>query len=200
MLISNSVQDCQSHLLVLEAFRTIKECPIYVTDYRRLLLFSHLIKVDLDDITLTNDIRMYFLYNDSLIYCKKQKEKKGNTEKKLAYKGKLSLRGADIRLLAPTFLAKMVEVKKPFFRLGKKSSGSDTTSLPGAEAFGFEIITSEINLDALSPLHQNYQSASASAGAPIRRRHVIRTRSQAEQTVWFEAMRKAIRFANSLPA
>lgn len=143
---------------------------------------------------------MYFLYNDSLIYCKRQKEKKGSTERKLAYKGKLSLRGADIRLLAPSFLAKMVEVKKPFFRLGKKSSASDSASLPGAEAFGFEIVTSEVNLDALSPLHQNFQSASASGGSPIRRRHILRTRSQAEQLIWYEAVRKATRIANSVPS
>jgi len=142
---------------------------------------------------------MYFLYNDSLIYCKRQKEKKGSTERKLAYKGKLSLRGADIRQLAPSFLAKMVEVKKPFFRLGKKSSASDTASLPGVEAFGFEIVSSETNLDAMSPLHQNYMSASATGGAPIIRRHILRTRSHAEQLTWCEAVRKAIRVANSTP-
>jgi hypothetical protein len=186
---------------VLDAFRTIQECPINITIYRRLLLFANLIKVDLDDITLTSDIRMYFLYNDSLIYCKRQKEKKGETERRLVYKGKLSLRGADIRQLAPSFLAKMTEVKKPLFRIGKKSSSaSDSNSLPGVEAFGFELVTSDINIDAMSPMHQNYQSATAAAGAPIRRRHVIRTSSQAEQTVWFETMRKAIKTANSLPA
>ncbi|KAI8067448.1 Dbl homology domain-containing protein [Thamnidium elegans] len=184
------VHDCQSHLMVLEAFRTIQECPINVTKNRRLLLFAHLIKVDLDDITLTTDIRMYFLYNDKLIYCKKQREKRADLDKKLVYKGTLNLRGAQIRQLAPSFLMKMCEVKKSIFRIGKKSS--DSNSLPGVEAFGFELVTSDVNINAMSPLHQNYQSASAGAGAPIIRRHVIRTRSQAEQNVWFETMRKAI--------
>lgn len=163
-------------------------------------MFAHLIKVDLDDITLTSDIRMYFLYNDSLIYCKKLKDnKKGSmTDKKLTYKGTLNLQGADIRQLAPSFCAKMCEVKKPLFRIGKKSSSSsDTSSLPGAEAFGFELLTSESNLDAMSPLHQNYQSAMAGAGAPIRRRHVLRTKSQLEQKTWFDAIRKAIAIANA---
>ncbi|KAL7309155.1 hypothetical protein PS15m_011269 [Mucor circinelloides] len=197
---ADSVQDCQSHLMVLEASRAIESCPIQVTHQRRLFLFAHLIKVDLDDITLTSDIRMYFLYNDSLIYCKKLKDnKKSSTaDKKLTYKGTLNLQGADIRLLAPSFCAKMCEVKKPLFRIGKKSSSSsDTSSLPGAEAFGFELVTSESNLDAMSPLHQNYQSAMAGAGAPIRRRHVMRTKSQLEQKMWFDAIRKAIAIANA---
>jgi hypothetical protein len=193
---NNRVQDCQSHLMVLEASRAIEACPIQVTHQRRLLLFAHLIKVDLDDITLTSDTRMYFLYNDSLIYCKKLKENKKNlSDKKLTYKGTLNLRGADIRQLAPSFCAKMCEVKKPLFRIGKKSS--DTTSLPGAEAFGFELVTSEINLDAMSPLHQNYQSAMAGAGAPIRRRHVMRTKSHQELKTWFNTIRKAIAIANA---
>ncbi|KAK4516895.1 uncharacterized protein ATC70_000222 [Mucor velutinosus] len=198
---ADRAQDCQSHLMVLEASRAIDSCPILVTHKRRLLLFANLIKVDLDDITLTSDTRMYFLYNDSLIYCKKLKEnKKGSTAaaKKLTYKGTLNLQGADIRQLAPSFCAKMCEVKKPLFRIGKKSSSSsDTSSLPGVEAFGFELVTSESNLDAMSPLHQNYQSAMAGAGAPIRRRHVLRTKSQLEQKTWFETIRKAIAIANA---
>jgi hypothetical protein len=183
--------------MVLEAARSIQACPILVTPQRRLLLFAQLIKVDLDDITLTSDIRMYFLYNDSLIYCKKQKENKKDTEKKLVYKGTLNLRGADIRQLAPSFCAKMCEVKKPLFRIGKKAS--DANSLPGTEAFGFELVTSEINLNAMSPLHQNYQSAMAGAGAPIRRRHIMRTSSKHEQKTWFETIRKAIAIANAQP-
>jgi hypothetical protein len=185
-------------LLVLEAARAIQACPILVTPQRRLLLFANLIKVDLDDITLTPDIRMYFLYNDSLIYCKRQKENKKDIEKKLVYKGTLSLRGADVRQLAPAFCAKMCEVKKSLFRIGKKSS-SDTGSLPGVEAFGFELVTSEISLDAMTPLHQNYQSAMAGAGAPIRRRHIMRTSSKHEQKTWFETIRKAIAIANAQP-
>jgi hypothetical protein len=189
--------------MVLEAYRAIQECPINITIYRRLLLFAHLIKVDLDDITLTSDVRMYFLYNDSLIYCRRQKEnkKKNEAEKsKLVYKGTLQLRGADVRLLAPSFLAKMVEVKKPLFRIGKKSSSaSDSNSLPGAEAFGFELVTTEVNIDAMSPMHANYQSATMSGGSSIKRRHILRTRSQAENSIWFETLRKAARTANSLP-
>lgn len=190
--------------MVLEAYRTIQECPIHITIYRRLLLFAHLIKVDLDDITLTTDVRMYFLYNDSLIYCRRQKEnkKKNSSEeekKKLVYKGTLALRGADVRLLAPSFLAKMVEVKKPLFRIGKKSTASDSSSLPGVEAFGFELVTTEVNVDAMSPMHQNYQSATMAGGAAIKRRHILRTRSQAENTVWFETLKRAIKVANSLP-
>jgi hypothetical protein len=182
--------------MALEAFLSIEDCPVQITINRRLLLFAQLIKVDLDDLSLTTDVRMYFLYNDSLIYCKKLKEKKG-VERKLEHKGTVSLSGAIIRLLSPEFLAKMCEVKKPLFRIGKKA---DTNSLTSGEAFGFELITSELNVNAMSPLHQNYQSASAGAGAPIRRRHAIRTQSLNEQNIWFETMRKAIRTANATTA
>ncbi|RCH94473.1 Phosphatidylinositol-3,4,5-trisphosphate-dependent Rac exchanger 1 protein, partial [Rhizopus stolonifer] len=195
------VHDCQSHLMVFEAYRSIQNCPINVNPQRRLLLFAHLIRVDLDDITSTSDIRMYFLYNDNLIYCKKkQKEsKKDPADKKLVYKGTLSLRGAEIRQLAPAFCAKMCEEKKSLFRLGKKNH-SDSNSLPGTEAFGFELVATELNLDAMSPLHQNYMSASASSGAPIKRRHVMRTRSKEEQATWYDTIRKAIAYTNAQPA
>lgn len=182
-------------MLVLEAARAIHDCPILVTQQRRLLLFAHLIKVDLDDITLISDVRMYFLYSDSLIYCKKQRENKKDAEKKLMYKGSLSLRGADIYQLAPSFCAKMCEVKKPLFRMGKKSS--DANSLPSTEAFGFELVTSDINMDAMSPLHQNYQSAMVGSGTPIRRRHIMRTSSKHEQKTWYQTIRKAIAIANA---
>lgn len=181
---------------MLEASLTIQGCQIPVTPERRLLQFSNLIKVDLDDITSTSDVRMYLLYNDALIYCKIQKDKKDH-DSKLVYKGTLNLKGAEIRQLAPSFCAKMCEVKKPLFRLGKKNK-SDSSSVSDTEAFGFELVATEVNLDAMSPMHQNYQTATASAGNPLLRRHVLRTRSQTQQKKWFEGIQKAIAAANML--
>jgi hypothetical protein len=167
-----------------------------VTPERRLLQFSKLIKVDLDDITSTSDVRMFLLYNDALIYCKIQKDKKDAAASKLVYKGTLNLEGAEIRQLAPSFCAKMCEVKKPLFRLGKKNT-PDTSSQSDAEAFGFELVATEVNMDAINPMHQNYQSATAGAGNPLLRRHVLRTRSQKQQKIWFEGIREAILKANN---
>lgn len=155
----------------------------------------------MDDITSISDVRLYLLYNDALIYCKIQKDKKkssSNNEPKFVYKGTLNLRGAEVRQLAPSFCAKMVEVKKPLFRLGKKSN-TDSSSLSDTEAFGFELVSTEVNLDAMSPMHQNYQTATASAGNPLLRRHVIRTSSRKQQKIWFEGIRDAIANANKKP-
>jgi uncharacterized pyridoxamine 5'-phosphate oxidase family protein len=145
-----------------------------------------MIKVDLDDLSLTNDRRMYFLYNDCMIYCKKLKK-----ENKWEYKGTLCFfGGAEVRILAASVLAKMVEIKKPLFRIGKKTSLSETESV--AEAYGFEVVAVDSNIDAMSPMHQNYQVAMVGGGNPILRRHMIRASCMEEQVTWVDTLRKTI--------
>ncbi|KAI8878849.1 hypothetical protein K501DRAFT_257891 [Backusella circina FSU 941] len=180
------IKDCFGHLGVLESVLQVNRTPIQVTKERRLLLQSEMIKVDLDDLSLTSDRRMYFLYNDCMIYCKKSKK-----DTKWEYKGTLGFHsGAEVRILAASVLAKMVEVKKPLFRIGKKTSLSETESVN--EAFGFEMVAVDTNIDAMSPMHQNYQIAMAGGGNPILRRHMIRASCMEEQVAWVDTLRKAI--------
>ncbi|RCH87037.1 epithelial cell transforming sequence 2 oncoprotein-like, partial [Rhizopus stolonifer] len=158
---SERKKSCQAHLAVLESSRTIINCPVTATLNRRLIRQSDLIKVDLDDLSGTSDVRTYFLYSDLLIFCKKQKG-----SKKLTYKGSLSLSGAEVRHLQPALLLKMAHVKKPLFRIGKKSD--DCSSSP--EAFGFEVITTEASIDAVAPMYfSNGSLPPQMASGPVRR-------------------------------
>lgn len=176
--------------MALESFLSIEDCPVQITLDLRLLLFAQLVKIDMDDITLTSDVRMYFLFNDYLIFCKKPKERKGGPEKKMECKGIISLSGATLRLLSNEFLTKMCEVKKPLFRIGKKSAESNLTN---TEAFGFELVTSELVINGISSHQQDFQGSLSSNISVIKRRHPIRTRSLKEQNLWVEAISKAIR-------
>ncbi|CAO3613581.1 unnamed protein product [Cunninghamella blakesleeana] len=186
--------DCQRHFEVLEAYRTINNCPIEVTPKRRLILKSRLIKVDLDDLTSTSDVRTYILYNDRLIFCRKDKKKD-----KLQYKGMLSLENCELRTLSTAVLAKMAEVKKPLLSLSfrtKKASAANLPSVPPPAAYGFELITPEVSMDVPG----NFEGASSTAGNTLKRRHIIRTQSLEEQRLWIETLRKVIHRIHSLQA
>ncbi|KAL4210824.1 Dbl homology domain-containing protein [Rhizopus microsporus] len=189
---SERKKSCQSHLMVLEVYRTVQGCPVNVTLNRRLILFADLIKVDVDDVTATSDVRTYYLYSDHLIFCRKQKDKKG-TPSKLVYKGSLNLRGAELKYLSPALVTKMCETKKSsLFKIGKKSS--DSTSLPGTEAFGFELVTTEINAEAVAPMYFSGATIPPQvASGPVRRRHILRTRTAEEQKMWYESLEKVIK-------
>ncbi|KAG0760548.1 hypothetical protein G6F62_005279 [Rhizopus arrhizus] len=191
---SERKQNCQAHLMVLEIYRSVENCPVTVTLNRRLILYSDLIKVDLEDVTATSDVRTYYLYSDHLIYCRKQKDKKDGP-RKLVYKGSLNLRGAEIRNLQPVLVTKMCEPKKPLFKIKKKPA--DTVSLPGVEAFGFELITSEANIDAVAPMYfSNASMPPQMSSGLIKRRHILRTKSLEEQKTWYAAIEKVIKTLN----
>ncbi|KAG2210246.1 hypothetical protein INT47_003231 [Mucor saturninus] len=192
--LSGKVNRCQSHLIALESILSIVDCPLLLTMNLRLLLFAQLIKIDLDDPSATSDVRMYFLYNDTLIFCKKAKEKKGG-EKKLEYKETINLSATTVRLLSPEYLAKMCEVKKPMFRIGKKTA--ETIAPVHNEAFGFELVTTEINVSGMAVPQMEYDGNGLLNGITSKRRHAIRTRSLIEQNIWVEAIYKAIRAAKS---
>ncbi|CAO3586077.1 unnamed protein product [Absidia cylindrospora] len=193
----------QTHYQVLEAHRTITNCPVQVTPTRRLLLKSRLIKVDLDDLSSIADIRTYILYNDQLIFCKKDTSNTNNKKQQhqqqqqpvLQYKGVVDLLYCDLRVLSPAVCAKMVEVKRSLlssFRSSKKSSADANDprkAVPPSPAYGFELIISENNMD-ITP--SNFENATSTSGAPLKRRHIIRTQSLEEQTLWVETLRKVI--------
>lgn len=178
--------------MVLEVYRTVHGCPVNVTLNRRLILFADLIKVDVDDVTATSDVRTYYLYSDHLIFCRKQKDKK-DAPRKLVYKGSLNLRGAELKYLSPALVTKMCETKKSsLFKIGKKST--DSTSLPGTEAFGFELVTTEINAEAVAPMYFSGATIPPQvASGPVRRRHILRTRTAEEQKMWYESLEKVIK-------
>ncbi|CAO3600211.1 unnamed protein product [Absidia cylindrospora] len=85
------IDDCLSHYRVYECFRLVQNSPAIVTPTRRLLLHSELIHVDPNSPTDTADRRFYILYNDLLIYCKRQKDGK------LVYKGTVILDKATLK-------------------------------------------------------------------------------------------------------
>ncbi|KAG1438153.1 hypothetical protein G6F56_012768 [Rhizopus delemar] len=175
--------------MVLEIYRTIQDCPVTVTLNRRLLMQSDLIKIDLDDVSATSDVRTYYLYTDHLIFCRKQKEKK-DAGRKLVFKGSLNLRGAEIRPLHPTLISRMCETKKSMFKIGKR-----VTTEPLMDVYGFELITSEANLEA--PIYfSNASMPPQMSSGPVRRRHVLRTRSQEEQKMWYTAIENVIKSIN----
>ncbi|EIE84650.1 hypothetical protein RO3G_09360 [Rhizopus delemar RA 99-880] len=187
---SERKKSCQAHLMVLEASRTIQNCPVNVTLDRRLILHAELIKVDLDDLTSVSDVRTYYLFSDYLIYCRKQKDRKDGL-RKLVYKGNLNLRGAEVRGIRPLIASKMCEVKKPLFRIGKKSA--DTASTLKPEVFGFELIIADTNIDTVAPMYfSNGSLPPQMALGPVRQRHIFRTRSIEEQTLWRTSLEKVI--------
>lgn len=208
--------DSQNHFLVLEATRTITGCPMQVTFNRRLLLKSRLIKVDLDDLSSTADVRTYILYNDQLIYCKKDTSNSSNssssgsirkqqstaaTAQPLQYKGTIDLIHCDLRILSPAVCAKMAQIRRPFlsFRSAKKSTGNDglntspplTPPPPPSTAYGFELVIKENNMDIMPA---NYENATSASGAPLKHRHIIRTQSLQEQTLWVDTLEKVIQY------
>lgn len=180
-------------MIALESILSIADCPIQLTINLRLLLFAQLIKIDLDDPSAISDERMYFLYNDTLIFCKKAKEKKGGGGKKMEYKETINLSATTIRLLSPEYLAKMCEVKKPMFRIGKKAVEPNIPIIN--EAFGFELVTTEVNVSGMAAPQMEYDGNGMLNGITSKRRHAIRTRSLNEQNIWVEAICKAIRAA-----
>ncbi|CAO3644556.1 unnamed protein product [Cunninghamella echinulata] len=193
--ILEKMMDCQRLFEVLEANRTIYNCPIEVTPNRRLLLKSRLIKVDLDDLTSTSDVRTYILYNDQLIFCRKDKK-----QDKLQYKGALHLENCELRVLSPAICAKMAEVKKSIllsFRSKKASAANSLSAVPPATAYGFELITPEVSMDVIPG---NFENAMSTAGTPLKRRHMIRTQSLEEQDLWVNTLRKVIKNINLLQA
>lgn len=175
--------DAHTHFQVLEAHRTINNCPVSVTPTRRLLLKSRMIKVDLDDLTATSDVRTYLLYNDQLIFCKKD-----NSKFTLQYKGEVNLLFCDLRVLSPALGAKMVQAKRSL--LSSFRSNTNTKKLPSAEtpAFGFELLLSDNTMD-MTPSH--FENAT-STSTPLKRRHIIRTQSLEEQSIWVEQLAKVI--------
>ncbi|CAO3694735.1 unnamed protein product [Rhizopus stolonifer] len=186
---SEKKQSCQAHLMVLEIYRTIQDCPVTVTLNRRLLMQSDLIKIDLEDVSATSDVRTYYLYTDHLIFCRKQKEKR-DAGRKLVFKGSLNLRGAEIRPLHTTLISRMSETKKSMFKISKR-----VTAEPLLEVYGFELITSEANVEA--PIYfSNASMPPQMSSCPIRRRHVLRTRSQEEQRMWYTAIENVIKSIN----
>ncbi|KAI8088684.1 Dbl homology domain-containing protein [Halteromyces radiatus] len=193
--------DAQTHFQVLEAYRTINNCPVQVTPTRRLLLKSRMIKVDLDDLTSVADVRTYILYNDQLIFCKKDNSnKKQQQQMTLQYKGDVDLIHCDLRVLSPAVCAKMVEVKRSVlssFRSSKKTS-ADNTIVPPSPAYGFELITSENSMDIMPNNSQN--ASSATSGAPTKRRHIIRTQSLEEQKLWVDTLKKVMQHIRWLQA
>ncbi|KAI9279599.1 Dbl homology domain-containing protein [Sporodiniella umbellata] len=181
---SDRKRSCLAHLAVLEVTRTVQNCPISVTLNRRLIHQAELIKVDLDDLAGTSDVRTYFLFTDHLMFCSKKTNKKAS----LVYKGSLSLLGADVRHLPPALLTKMAHVKKSLFRIGKKS---DDTAAGPAPAFGFEIITHDAQGDSVAPMgFSNGSLPSQSSAAPVRRRHILRTKTLEEQKLWSVSVKK----------
>ncbi|KAG1147158.1 hypothetical protein G6F37_004310 [Rhizopus arrhizus] len=172
---SERKKSCLAHLMVLEASRTIQNCPVNVTLDRRLMLHAELIKVDLDDLTSISD----------------QKDRKDGL-RKLVYKGNLNLRGAEIRGIRPLIASKMCEVKKPLFRIGKKSA--DTASTLKPEVFGFELIIADTNIDTVAPMYfSNGGLPPQMALGPVKQRHIFRTRSLEEQTLWCTSLEKVIK-------
>ncbi|KAI8985512.1 Dbl homology domain-containing protein [Pilobolus umbonatus] len=187
-----SIHDFHSHLMVTEAYYSIFNCPVQNTLNRRLLLSAHLTKVDLNDLSSMSDNRMYLLYNDHLIFCRRKKKRtqeEDGVHRKLVYKGSIPLRNAEIKLLSPTFLSKMTECKKTsFFRMNKRIQ-ADTVSIASSvmsttEAFGFELITMENEL-----MNQ----------PQMKKRHILRTTSLEEQYLWYETIRQCIQSVNATP-
>ncbi|OAD67492.1 hypothetical protein PHYBLDRAFT_174185 [Phycomyces blakesleeanus NRRL 1555(-)] len=188
------IQDRLNHLSVLQVFRTLLHCPAHVTPTRRLLLQGTMVKIDLTEPSLVTDTRLYFLYNDMLIVSRR-KDKKDN---KIVYKETLPLVKAEIKLLTKQLATRMAEVKKPasFQSLfGRKQQPEENINgVPAPMAFGFEIsMPPEHSLDSIAIL-SNPAATSVSAGSiSMRRRHVVRTRSLAEQQIWVATLRRVVR-------
>ncbi|KAG0167288.1 hypothetical protein DFQ28_008416 [Apophysomyces sp. BC1034] len=183
------IQDCRAHLLALEAYRSINQCPVNVTLTRRLLLYAPMIKVDLDDPSSMSDTRTYFLYNDCLIYCREQKEKKDTT--KLHYKGTVDLATAEVRPLPQLLAVKMTEIRRPLLFRSKKNEAAQQPS----QAFGFELISTDVSIDAM--FSQNHAVANVSGSMPMRRRHVVRTKTLEEQKTWMDMLRRVVQSIHS---
>jgi hypothetical protein len=146
-----------------------------------------MIKVDLDDLTSTSDVRTYLLYNDQLVFCKK--DNNSNTKYTLQYKGEVNLLFCDLRVLSPAVCAKMVQAKRSLLS-SFRSNTSNTKKLPSAEtpAFGFELLLSDNTMD-MTPSH--FENATSTATI-LKRRHIIRTQSLEEQNSWVEQLTKVI--------
>ncbi|KAI9032793.1 hypothetical protein CLU79DRAFT_693251 [Phycomyces nitens] len=191
------INDCQSHLMVLECSRIIENCSIPVTIDRRLILRATLIKVNLENPLLVNDTRTYVLYNDSLIFCKKVKNLR---KERLQCKGSLDLVGATLRPIPKSLVAQMTEARKPvlpaFF--SKKMEEPQSPQIP---VYGFELVVNEKTSDG--PTSQNFSFAVDSlpgvkgGGIVYRRRHVVRTNTLAEQTLWIDKLVKILQSVNS---
>ncbi|CEG66107.1 hypothetical protein RMATCC62417_02747 [Rhizopus microsporus] len=178
--------DCLSRLAVLQTCFTIQGCPITVTRRKRLLLSNAFIHVDVDDPSSTTDIRIYYLYNDQLIHCKKQKEKKDQPTTTV-YKGTIILKDSDVQPLQSTIIEKIKKGKKPLFKIGKRSN-DPAVPVADSEIFGFEIVAREY----IKPLEQTYFGSLPVDVIPVLRRYVIRVHSLEEQNLWYETIRKAI--------
>ncbi|KAL0088653.1 Dbl homology domain-containing protein [Phycomyces blakesleeanus] len=191
------VNDCQSHLMVLECSRIIENCSVPVTIDRRLILRATLIKVSLENPLLVNDTRTYVLYNDSLIFCKKVKNLR---KERLQCKGVLDLVGATLRPIPKSLVAQMTEARKPvlpaFF--SKKLEEPQSPQIP---VYGFELVVNDRNSDG--PTSQNFSFAVDSlptvngTGVVYRRRHVVRTNTLSEQTLWIDKLVKVLQAVNS---
>ncbi|KAI8343049.1 Dbl homology domain-containing protein [Chlamydoabsidia padenii] len=195
-VVQERLGDSQTHLLVFEASRTITSCPIQVTLTRRLLLKSKLIKVDLDDLSSTADVRTYILFNDQLIFCKGNTGGGNNRKQALQYKGTIDLCHCNVQALSPAVCAKMAQAKRPFlttFRSAQALPGSSDLhpNTPSSTAFGFELVTKEHDMDIMI---SNLENALSTSGTPLKHRHIIRTQSLEEQALWVDTLGKVIQY------
>ncbi|KAI9027172.1 hypothetical protein CLU79DRAFT_697872 [Phycomyces nitens] len=188
-----TIQDRLNHLGVLQVFRTLLHCPALVTPTRRLLLQSTMVKVDLADPSSVSDTRLYVLYNDMLVLSRR-KDKKDN---KTVYKECLPLVKTEIKLLTKQLATRMAEVKKPasFQSLfGRKQLQDEVPGVPVPMAFGFEVsMPPEGSLDGVAMLSNPVATSVSGSSLSVRRRHVVRTRSLAEQQLWVAALRRVVR-------
>ncbi|KAG0168903.1 hypothetical protein DFQ28_004220 [Apophysomyces sp. BC1034] len=190
----NSVIDLQNHFRAFEAYRLIQGCPALVTAKRRLLIVADLVKIDLADPASKADVRTYFLYNDMLIYCRKLKDKKESG--RFLYKGTINLKKAEVRLLSPQVSSRIVDVRRPSAMSSLFTrKNSDSPPQPPPTAYGFDIWMSDICPEAMMDLNlsQDVNFMPVEFNGQIRRRHIIRTHTLAEQNEWVSTLLKVIR-------
>ncbi|KAI8099470.1 Dbl homology domain-containing protein [Halteromyces radiatus] len=216
----NMIDNCLSHYRVYECFRLVQNSPALVTPTRRLLLHSELIHVDPNSPTDTSDKRIYILYNDLFIFCKRQKDGK------LHYKGIVILDKTVLKPMDPKIVNKIYEKHQKSVQGngGRKlsifgsrrqnqatltttssssnsssSSGSSTTSSTTEEfgVYGLELFFQFImdnNVISYSNPIGGYGGASVSSTtcSDSIRRHILRTSSLEEQNLWMDHLRRVI--------
>ncbi|ORX54931.1 Dbl homology domain-containing protein [Hesseltinella vesiculosa] len=187
--------DADRHFRCLEVSRSIVNSPVEVTATRRLLLKAKFIKVDLDNLSSTDDVYTYILYNDQLIFCKSNGSKK---QRKLLYKGSLDLATSELRTLSAALCAKLVETRRPLLSFSK-SKRAEVTVKPSA--YGFEFLTSNQTVtDSLPTNLENATAATKTSSNAYRKRHMIRTHTQEEQKLWVDTVAKVMQHMRWLHA
>ncbi|KAI8972730.1 Dbl homology domain-containing protein [Pilobolus umbonatus] len=174
---SSIFTDRVAHIHSLESSRYIQGNPVNVSMARRLHIADRLVRVDPAHPRSVQDIRLYLLYSDNLIYSQRITESE-HTSKKSLFKGSIQLLKAEVRRISPEIVAKITKVKKtsPLTNLMQRRKSEGTKSRQSSivqDVYGFEIRTYELSLDTEMGLPRT-----------IFGNIILRTKTEADQNMW----------------